>query len=290
VRGREGLVRVADGRWVQYAERGQVDAPVVVYCHGTPGSRREIEWAAPAIASSGVPMRLIALNRPGYGRSSWVPLEGFLPWAQDVARLADHLELERFAVLGASGGSPFALAIAQELGPRVRRVGIVGGLGPPGLPGMQRSAALSAEWRNPAARKAKYRLLATGYRFGLASWLEGRLLAALGDADRRAISGPAARSTLHEVVREAFGHGGAAAADEAGLFLGQWDVDLDRVTQPVHVWHGGQDTRIPAEVGRELAEILPDASYTLWPEHGHFSWAGSGRIADVAAFLTAADE
>lgn len=100
---REGRVRLPDGRWVQYLDIGPPTAPVVLCCHGIPGSRQEIGWAAPVLAGSGVPVRLLAWNRPGYGGSAW---------ALDAATVLEGLGVYRCAVLGASGGAPFALAFA----------------------------------------------------------------------------------------------------------------------------------------------------------------------------------
>lgn len=73
---------------------------------------------------------------------------------------------------------------------------------------------------------------------------------------------------------------------EAGLFMQPWDFDPSLVNQEVRFWHGAQDTRIPASVATSFAERMPHASATIWPHHGHFSWATSDDIKDVTAFLT----
>ena len=64
-----------------------------------------------------------------------------------------------------------------------------------------------------------------------------------------------------------------------------WDFELSQVQAPVTVWHGAQDTRVPAKVGRWLVDHLPEATYVEWPEHGHFSWATSERVLDVVRAL-----
>ncbi|HEX6301470.1 MAG TPA: alpha/beta hydrolase [Acidimicrobiia bacterium] len=133
----EGSIRLSSGRHLDYFATGPRDAPAVLYCHGTPGSRFELLLARPALERNHVDMRLIALNRPGYGTSSFVSAHGFLPWARDSDEAADRLGLDRFAVLGASGGSPFALACAHTLGDRIRKVAIVAGVAPPDTPGME---------------------------------------------------------------------------------------------------------------------------------------------------------
>ena len=283
---RESRVRLRDGRWVQYLDVGPPRAPVVLYGHGIPGSRHEIRWAAPVLASSGIPIRLLALNRPGYGGSAWAAGGGFAAWASDAATVLQRLGVDRCAVLGASGGAPFALAFAAANPDRVSRVGLAAAVGPPTAAGMDRSAVWLSEPRSPRLRSARYAALATGYRAGLAGWLEERMIRALGAPDRAALTEPGARSVLHRVVGEAFAQRGRAAAVEAGLLLRAWDLDLDRVDQPVRIWHGSLDTRVPAETARGLADLLPQASVSIWPRHGHFSWATSSEIIDIAAHLT----
>lgn len=71
------------------------------------------------------------------GRSDFQPGRTLLDWPDDVADLADALGIDRFAVLGYSGGAPYAAACAYRLPHRLTACGIVGGGGPaenPSLP------------------------------------------------------------------------------------------------------------------------------------------------------------
>ncbi len=54
-------------------------------------------------------IRLIGIDRPGMGRSQFQKRRCLLDWPDDVMELADYLGIERFAVLGVSGGGPYAL-------------------------------------------------------------------------------------------------------------------------------------------------------------------------------------
>jgi pimeloyl-ACP methyl ester carboxylesterase len=280
-----GVVRLVDGRWSQFAEFGAPrDAPAVLYCHGWPGSRWEIGWGQQVLAERRHPVRVIAANRPGYGRSSWVPLAGFRSWVADAATVLDRLGVASCAVLGASGGAPFALACAAELGERVSRVAIVAGVGPMDTPGMSRSAVAGTTVFGMGSR---WPLLAAVRGMGLDRWQEERMLAALPDPDRRALRAESARATLHRVAAEGFAQVGRAAAHEERLYRRPWDLALDAVHQPVKVWHGGADTRVPAEVGNDLAQRVRDGSFHCWPQHGHFSWATSPELHEVIGFLTA---
>lgn len=285
-----GRVRLPDRRWMQYVDTGPTTAPVAVYCHGIPGSRQEIGWAAPLLARSGVRMRLIALNRPGYGQSTWDPRSSFRSWANDAAKALDILGVHSCAVLGASGGAPYALAFAAASGHRVSRIGLAAGVGPPAVGGMRQSTVWLSEPRSARLRRLRYAALAVGYRAGLSTWLEERILAGLGEPDRSALATGQARSVLHQVAGEAFAQRGRAAAHEAGLLLRPWDLDLTYLDRPVGIWHGSLDTRVPVDVASGLAELLPHASLTIWTGHGHFSWAADDAVTEIATWLTQPSE
>ena len=49
--------------------------------------------------------------------------------------LADALNLPRFALMGLSGGGPYAAACAYKIPQRLSRVGIISGVAPPDMPG-----------------------------------------------------------------------------------------------------------------------------------------------------------
>lgn len=278
-------VSLADGRRLELYTLGEPDAPPVIYCHGTPGSRYELLLTREALRHAAPGLRLVAINRPGYGHSTWIARPGFAPWATDAAQAADQLGIGRFAVLGASGGAPFALACAQQLPDRVSKVAIVAGVAPPDTPGMSHAATIAKEPRHPTVRRLRYSVLAAAVRLGAADRLTRRVIHALGPTDRAALSHPDAVAALAAVVAEGFAQHGRAAAHEAGLFQRPWDFDLAHIHQPVHLWHGGLDTRIPARVAPAVARQPLHATATLWPDHGHFSWAASNAIAEITAFL-----
>ena len=75
-------------------------------------------------------VRLITFDRPGYG---WLRPAGsrlVADVAPDVQAIADELGLDRFAVIGRSGGGPHALACAALLPERVTRAGVLVSLAP----------------------------------------------------------------------------------------------------------------------------------------------------------------
>ena len=109
-----------DGRRLEWSEFGASDGRPVIAFHGTPSSR--LDFAPTDGVARRLGVRVIAPDRPGHGGSSPVRGRTLAGGAADIVELADHLGLDRFAVLGFSGGGPHAFACASQLGDRVSAV------------------------------------------------------------------------------------------------------------------------------------------------------------------------
>jgi pimeloyl-ACP methyl ester carboxylesterase len=268
-------IRLADQRALAYEEFGDPGGRPVVYFHGTPGSRQEVSLLAEDAKRVGV--RLIAVDRPGYGRSDFQPDRALLDWPRDATALVDHLRLEQFSILGISGGVPYALACAHAMPSRLRAVAIVCGLAPIADPRLLQSM-------NPLARAgvsmgARWPLLHRVFFGGLVAGTLRRfpemafqvLGAGQSRADRETVRDPRIRAVLVESVREALRQGGRGAAWDLVLYSRPWGFALEDVRVPVHLWHGEDDRTVPPEFGRFLAARLPDCRAEFLPGEGHFS-------------------
>ena len=128
-------IRLPDGRRLGYAEYGDPAGKPVLHFHGTPDSRLEGTLPSVAEAAARLGVRLILPDRPGIGLSDFKPGRAILDWPADVLALADALNLPRFALMGLSGGGPYAAACAYKIPQRLTRVGIISGVAPPDMPG-----------------------------------------------------------------------------------------------------------------------------------------------------------
>ncbi|KAA8498507.1 hypothetical protein FVE85_6092 [Porphyridium purpureum] len=123
-------VRLPDSRTIGYAEYCDANArkeglPVCVFFPGVPGSRLFTHPLHARLRKNGneralnefIPgMRVIVVERPGFGRSSPHPeRETIAAFIDDVVYLLQHLNVKLFAVLGFSAGGPYALACAARL-------------------------------------------------------------------------------------------------------------------------------------------------------------------------------
>ncbi len=139
-------ITLSDGRMLSYDEYGPADGAPLFYFHGTPSSRLEWRLFGGEPLATRLRLRVIAMDRPGMGLSTFQRGRRPSDWPADVAALADALGIERFAVLGFSGGGPYAAACAVALPTRLTSVAIVSGAAPFLAPGC-------AEGVNPTSRQ-----------------------------------------------------------------------------------------------------------------------------------------
>ncbi len=259
------MIRLPDGRSLGVSEFGDPAGRPVFYMHGWPASRLE------AALLPGLRVRLIAVDRPGYGASDPKPGRTILDIAADVASAADELGLARFAVAGVSGGGAYALACAHALPDRVTSAAIMSAVPPPGAPGMGGDLArLMLLGRNPVAGRAVLALGRALFRSGRLRppVLDGR---GLLDGDL-AVMTPQMAGLLADAWLEGLRPGVSGALSDARLYARPWGFSLSAITVPVGVWHGEQDTIVP--VATTVAfDDLPNAVRTILPGEGHYSLA-----------------
>ena len=140
-----------DGRKLGYAEYGATEGRPILYFHGFPGSRLDLPLCVTNDIATDLNVRIIAIDRPGIGLSDFKRKRTFLDWPDDVVELADERSLDRFSVLGMSGGGPYAVVCAYMIPERLTSVGIVSGMGPANAPGIKQGAC----WIIPITRVPK---------------------------------------------------------------------------------------------------------------------------------------
>ncbi|HXY86683.1 MAG TPA: alpha/beta hydrolase [Gaiellaceae bacterium] len=261
-----------DGRRLGYAEYGKQDGRPGFYFHGHPGCRLEPRFADADAAGAGI--RVIALDRPGCGLSDFQPGRTLLDWPRDVRDVADELGLDRFSVLGVSGGGPYALACAHELPDRVAGVGVVSGVAPYDAPG----ATEGMRRRNRVGFKLGARVPPLA-RFAMWSMRRqvrrdpDRVLDALEQAlppsDAEVVRRPGVRRLMAEVFAEAFRQGSRGPAWDLVVLARPWPIRVDRIEPSVHLWQGEDDPLVPPTMGRYLAGELPSCDATFLPGEGH---------------------
>jgi pimeloyl-ACP methyl ester carboxylesterase len=268
----DATLALRDGRTLGYAEYGDPKGQPGFYFHGHPGSRLEARLAHEAAAPRGV--RIIALDRPGYGRSDFQPGRKILDWPNDVVEAADALGIERFGVLGASGGGPYALACAHVIPERLTNASVVSGVGPYEAPG----ATDGMRWKNRVGFQlgARFPALARFIMWSMARKMRrdpeatvAAVARAMSQQDAETIRRPEVREALAADISEAFRQGSQGPAWDVVLLGGPWGFRLEEVKMRVYLWQGEADVLVPPAMGRHLAERLPNCRARFFPGEGH---------------------
>src|SRR6266496_1961438 len=243
----DNTIQLVDGRMLGYVEYGIPEGKALFYFHGHPGSRYEARFLAEQATQTNV--RLIGVDRPGMGLSTFKAGRRLLDSSNDVVELADHLHIDRFSVVGFSGGGPYELACAYKLPQRLNACGIVAGVG-------HLSPLLSflSQWLPwlvlPITGRffrdevqAQMRL----ERFAQ-NWVE---------QDRRSLLLPGIKELMAASLVEAHRQGARGAAYDGVLLGRSWGFELEEVTfDTIYLWHGELDKGVPIATGRAIAEKL----------------------------------
>lgn len=276
-------IELSDGRTLSYAEYGDPGGTPVVSFHGVVGSR--LMWSLADDAATDRAIRLVAPDRPGFGRSEFQAGRRLLDWPSDVSELADHLGIDSFGVVGFSGGGPHAMACARAVPGRVRGVSLVSSVTPPETRGSAdpfNEAVLSAMRFVPGFSQAA---------FGCSAWLAANarsqfrtaLVASSAPPDRAMFDGPAGETLVADSA-ESFRGGSRGPAHDLALVGTDWGFDPRECPFAVDLWHGRGDQTVGVALARAFGDLLPNADLYLTDDAHYSTFVHSpGEIVSAAA-------
>ncbi len=269
---REAHVRLSDGRRLWFAEYGVADGTPLLWFPGLPGCSRHAHPADVDVTRR-CGVRLICVERPGFGISDFKPGRRLLDYPADVAELANSLGLARFCIAGVSGGGPALLACAHELPERVIAVGMIGCGGPPDAPGamdgMARGRTRFMALFRHAPGLAAVLMRASGLQRNPERFYR-MMVAGLCESDLQRVMEPSVWAQRILDVREAMQQGPRGFAWEIHTLLSPWGFALRDIQVPVELWHGEDDRSTPISMGRHLAAAIPHCNARFLPGEGHF--------------------
>ncbi len=266
---------LGDGRRLGFAEYGSAGGAPLLYFHGWPSSR--LEAIAMAQVANDLGLHVVAPDRPGYGLSDFKAERSIADWVMDVRELVRHLSWNRFAILGISGGGPYALACSAKLPDSISNTLLVCSMGPTDTPEATKGMVPLNRWLLSFARTAPWLAQRLAPLCLRTLWGTGdqvipeQVEACLPERDRQTLTNQWLRKVLTDSSREGLRNGVEGAAWEGFLYSKSWGFRLDQIRVPVRLWHGEQDNIVPASMGHFLAERIPQCQAAFYPEDGHFS-------------------
>ena len=269
------VIKLPDGRQIAYCLAGAEKGEPVFSFHGLPGSRMESYLLDSAAAKLNI--KIITPDRPGYGLSTRKFSRTLLDWSEDVLHLADALDLDTFSVVGVSGGAPCALSCVYTMPQRIKRVGIVCGLGPlyaTGLANHMRwfvTAGFFLARNFPGLLKLTHGLPVMVLAKTSPVLMLDIIAMVNGGVDRQVLKQAEIRKMLVLNIQEAFRQGTVGAVQDMQLYSQDWGFSLQEINSHIDIWHGDADKVVPISHSHYLHEHLPDSTFNTVAGQAHFS-------------------
>jgi pimeloyl-ACP methyl ester carboxylesterase len=271
-------LRLPDGRCLHYAEYGNPTGNVVLYFHGTPGSHLEVGLVDEELEESNI--RLISINRPGMGRSTYQSCRKITGWPCDISALLCSLGLSHspFGIIALSGGAPYGLATARAMPERISHLALVSGHTPPDACVVRGNSDKAIELVRKRPRLGRLGLKLTDR---LLERHPQKMIASVmkkwSAADRRLIcSNPKLYRRLHANLRMATACGVAGIQRDISLLGSCWGFAVCEAAQvPISIWQGGCDRIVTPSMAHYFHAQLPGSELHINSKAGHvtmFKW------------------
>jgi non-heme chloroperoxidase len=265
---------------IYFKDWGPRDGTPVVLSHGWPLSSDSWEAQAFHLASNGC--RVITPDRRGHGRSSQ-PWDGndMDHYADDLAQLVEHLDLQAVSLIGFStGGGEVARYVGRHGTGRVAKLGLISSVPPlmlrtPANPGGLPMDVFDGIRAGSLADRSKlYQELASGPFFGF----------------NRAGATPS-QGMIDSFWLQGMMAGHKNAYDCIAAFSAtDFTADLRRFDRPTLIIHGDDDQIVPIDAAaRASKRLVPAATLTVYEEapHGITDTHKDRLNADLLAFVRA---
>ncbi len=268
---------LGEGRVLHAYDTGPADAALAVFWHhGTPNLGAPPKPLFETADRLGV--RWLSYDRPGYGGSAPTPDRPIASAAAHVRRIADELGIEKFAVMGHSGGGPHALACAALLPEHVIGAVSMAGLAPFKAEGLDwfahmATSGVASLMAAAEGREAKERRENSGVEYD----------PEFTPADFAALSGD--WKWLNEIVGPALDNGPGPLIDDDLAYVRPWGFEPEQVAAPTLLLHGRRDRVVPCSHSEWLARHCPNTELRVTSGDGHVSILNHAK--NALAWLTA---
>ena len=263
----EKTITLSDGRKMSLSAYGDEKGKAVFFFHGWPGSRVAMGHFEKIFADKGLWM--ITCERPGIGKSDFQENRSILDIAKDIEEVADSLNLEKFSVIGHSGGGPYAMACAFQLSDKIDKVMLLAATSPVNRKNATKNMMFTNKLLFFIAKKSEgifskivKSVIANGEEKFLA-----QMESALPNSDKDVINDM--RDVVLEDIREGICQPDGFVHDFY-ILAQDWGFDLSKIDKTIEIWHGTEDVNVPMQMSEYYSEVLPNASLTKLEAQGHF--------------------
>ena len=272
----EHVISLTDGRKLGYKEYGDPNGFPIIGLHGTPGSR--IWFRGNDDISKKLGIRLITIDRPGYGLSDSKKDRQITEFNDDIDSLLKVFGITKFSLFGVSGGGAYALAYATSQNPQLYKTGVVAsiypfknGKPPTSMCRPNRLAfylARNLPWLLKFSYKQQQKLLRKKPELYIKSI--GKNNEHLCESDQEIMLNEDTVQAMVLHLSEAFKQSPYEAVNELRLFSKNWKIDFSKINSEVEIWHGKADTLSPIEGIINLTTKFHKCNLHLLEQMGHF--------------------
>ena len=269
------LVR-QDGRRIGFQEYGIKTGFPIIGLHGTPGSRIWFNETDPISEQLGV--RLITMDRPGYGLSTKKPKRTIYDFNDDIDFLVKKLKIDEFSIFGVSGGGAYALSYASSRNSSLFKTGIIASVFefknrkiPKDMCSPNRIGFYLAQyfpWLLRFSYNQQKSLIEKSPDIYMSSIKKN--INHLCKSDQALMQDDKVVQSLITHLKEAYKETAHEAVNELRLFSRKWEIDIKKIRSKVEVWHGEKDTLSPINGLKEFIIDIPNYQTHFLKEKGHF--------------------
>ncbi len=251
-----------------WSEYGDLHGSPVFYFHGTPGSHLEAANTDKIARQLGI--RIIALDRTGYGNSELHENTEFIDWPNIITSLADKLCLTEFSMLGYSGGAPYALSCAHKLSKRLASTTIISSPTSLTTDIMQQHMNVNFkplyELADSDFQMAKQQV--TEITCSLDAFM-GLVTSQLSDSDKLIFEQDEFKDHYFKSLEHSLKQGTDATVIDLRNISRSWGFKLKDIQVKVDIWHGSDDNNFDIAIAEHLASKLNSTLHKM-DNCGHY--------------------
>lgn len=265
-------ITLTDNRKLGFAEYGNPQGFPIIYCHGSQSSRLEMHYDVSFATEHN--LRIITIDRPGHGLSDFNSNGSILSFAKDVKQLTEHLNIDKFSVIGMSAGSPFALGLAYSFPEHIIKASIISGFAPFNSESKKHlskevKVMLGLAKSMPFLLKLMLKIQAKQLKSKPKKALKG-FLKIMSAPDQAVLKNDSVMKIIETMFIEAFRNGSKGVAYEISkLLVKDWKFELKDIKVPVTFWQGEKDNNVPYQWAELMQSEIKGSNLNTFPDEGH---------------------